>query len=100
MATRVTIKGQVTIPKRIRELLGIQPGDAVEFVFVDGHVRVTPARKPGIEGLYGSLGRYRPRRGESEQAMMERVRNEVAHAAIKEGRPARHKRSSQVPPRG
>ncbi|QHS15920.1 AbrB/MazE/SpoVT family DNA-binding domain-containing protein [Halopenitus persicus] len=28
---RVTTKGQVTIPKEIREALGIEPGDAVEF---------------------------------------------------------------------
>lgn len=31
MATRVTVKGQVTIPKPVREKLGIVAGDAVEF---------------------------------------------------------------------
>jgi AbrB family looped-hinge helix DNA binding protein len=31
MVVRVTSKGQVTIPKRVRELLNIQPGSAVEF---------------------------------------------------------------------
>lgn len=31
MSTTVTSKGQVTIPKRMRELLGIQPGSAVNF---------------------------------------------------------------------
>ena len=31
MATTVTSKGQVTIPKRMRDLLGIQPGSAVDF---------------------------------------------------------------------
>lgn len=29
--TTVTSKGQVTIPKRMRELLGIEPGSAVDF---------------------------------------------------------------------
>ena len=29
---RVTIKGQVTIPQKIREQLRIQPGDEVDFV--------------------------------------------------------------------
>jgi len=29
--SRVTEKGQVTIPKRIREQLGIRPGDEVRF---------------------------------------------------------------------
>lgn len=31
MATNVTSKGQVTIPKPVRDLLGIKPGTAVEF---------------------------------------------------------------------
>lgn len=31
MSTSVTSKGQVTIPKRVREALGITPGSAVEF---------------------------------------------------------------------
>ena len=31
MAHQVTSKGQVTIPKRVREYLGIQPGSGVEF---------------------------------------------------------------------
>jgi antitoxin PrlF len=31
MATRITIKGQVTIPKKVREALSLSPGDGVEF---------------------------------------------------------------------
>jgi AbrB family looped-hinge helix DNA binding protein len=31
MAMRVTAKGQVTIPKKLRDRLGIKPGTAVEF---------------------------------------------------------------------
>lgn len=39
MATTVTTKGQVTIPKRVREYLGIAPGTAVDFsVTGDGQV--------------------------------------------------------------
>lgn len=34
--TKVTQKGQVTIPKAIREELGIQPGDEITFEEVDG----------------------------------------------------------------
>ena len=33
---RVTTKGQVTIPKPIRDHLGIGPGSEVEFVATDG----------------------------------------------------------------
>ncbi|ACP23802.1 hypothetical protein NGR_b23590 (plasmid) [Sinorhizobium fredii NGR234] len=31
MATTVTAKGQVTIPKEVRDLMGIGPGSKVEF---------------------------------------------------------------------
>jgi antitoxin PrlF len=31
MATRITFRGQVTVPKHIREALRLEPGDAVEF---------------------------------------------------------------------
>ena len=31
MATRITLKGRVTLPKRVREALRLSPGDAVEF---------------------------------------------------------------------
>jgi AbrB family looped-hinge helix DNA binding protein len=39
MATRVTRKGQITIPKRIRDYLRIEPGSMVEFdVAQDGRI--------------------------------------------------------------
>ena len=37
---RVMAKGQVTIPKNIRNILGITTGDRVTFVVEDGNVRV------------------------------------------------------------
>ncbi|RUU12389.1 AbrB/MazE/SpoVT family DNA-binding domain-containing protein [Mesorhizobium sp. USDA-HM6] len=37
---RVTTKGQVTIPKRIRDHLGIGPGSEVEFVATDEGARL------------------------------------------------------------
>ena len=30
MATTVTVKGQVTLPKSVRDAVGIKPGDRVE----------------------------------------------------------------------
>ncbi|TGW07781.1 AbrB/MazE/SpoVT family DNA-binding domain-containing protein [Mesorhizobium sp. M2D.F.Ca.ET.145.01.1.1] len=37
---RVTVKGQVTIPKPIRDHLGIAPGSEVVFVATNGDVRL------------------------------------------------------------
>lgn len=37
----VTKKGQATIPKRIRDYLGVKPGETeVEFIVVDQHVEL------------------------------------------------------------
>ncbi|WP_435196830.1 AbrB/MazE/SpoVT family DNA-binding domain-containing protein [Natronomonas sp. EA1] len=53
---KVTTKGQVTIPKAIRDRLGIDPGDEVEFVETnEGYVlRKTPGENP-FEKWKGSL---------------------------------------------
>ena len=48
MATTVTTKGQVTIPKEVRDLLGIKPGSAVTFEVVDdGRVVLSKAGRRG-----------------------------------------------------
>lgn len=44
MSTTMTVKGQVTIPKKVREALRLAPGDAVDFdVSRDGHIVVRKA---------------------------------------------------------
>ncbi|MEO8132492.1 MAG: AbrB/MazE/SpoVT family DNA-binding domain-containing protein [Betaproteobacteria bacterium] len=44
----LTIKGQVTIPKRLRDFLGLSPGDKVRFEHTeDGAVRIVAPRKSG-----------------------------------------------------
>lgn len=47
MAHQVTTKGQVTIPKRVRDYLGIVPGSGVEFeVDANGAVVLRNAAAP------------------------------------------------------
>jgi AbrB family looped-hinge helix DNA binding protein len=41
---RVTSKGQITIPKAIRDELGLLPGAEVEFIPDDGEVRVRKSK--------------------------------------------------------
>ena len=44
---KVTSKGQVTIPKRVRDYLGIKPGAAVEFAVIDDKVVLHKVGRPG-----------------------------------------------------
>ena len=39
-ATTVTSKGQVTIPKEVRQRLGIRKGTKVEFSVVEDHIEM------------------------------------------------------------
>jgi antitoxin PrlF len=45
--TRVTTKGQVTIPREIREELGLLPNTEVTFDVADGEARLRKARSGG-----------------------------------------------------
>lgn len=52
MSTVVTRKGQVTIPKKVREHLGIVPGTRVDFELdEDGRVTVRKAGNKGAAKL-------------------------------------------------
>ncbi len=42
---RITSKGQITIPKEVRDHLGVEPGDALDFRVEDGRVEVWPVRR-------------------------------------------------------
>lgn len=56
MNARVSEKGQVTIPKALRERLGIRPGEVLDFEERSGELvaRKTDARDP-VDALYGTL---------------------------------------------
>ena len=41
---KITQKGQVTIPKKLRDRFGLTPNTEVCFEEVDGTVRLTPAK--------------------------------------------------------
>jgi AbrB family looped-hinge helix DNA binding protein len=43
--TRVTSEGQITVPKAVRERLGIQPGDALDFHFQGERLAVRAVRR-------------------------------------------------------
>lgn len=58
--SRVTSKGQVTIPKRVRDALGIEPGTKVEFgVEEPGRAFLRPAGKPKKDDFERRLAKAR-----------------------------------------
>jgi antitoxin PrlF len=44
--TRITSKGQVTVPKQVRERLGLRPGDELEFIEEHGVYRLKKCLPP------------------------------------------------------
>jgi len=52
----LTTKGQMTLPKEVRDDLHLEPGDQVEIVKQDG-VYVLRPRTVSIESLAGILGK-------------------------------------------
>jgi AbrB family looped-hinge helix DNA binding protein len=60
MKAIVTERGQVTIPKRLRERLNIRPGTVLEFREEAGKLVAEKAKAAGgLDRWYGSLGRKR-----------------------------------------
>jgi AbrB family looped-hinge helix DNA binding protein len=56
MRTTVTSKGQVTIPKRVRDLLGISPGSVIDFERAqDGRIFLVKIEKKGRPNRFARL---------------------------------------------
>ena len=69
---RVTTKGQVTIPKAIREALGIEPGDEVVFEQTDSGYKLRKENPTTAEGQ-DPFDKYRGS-ADSDETMPERMR--------------------------
>ncbi|MBB5537978.1 AbrB/MazE/SpoVT family DNA-binding domain-containing protein [Rhizobium giardinii] len=77
MSATVTAKGQVTIPKPVRDFLGLVPGTRVEFQWAaDGTVVLTRADEKRPARRFGAL-RGDAGKGLSTDAIMALTRGEV-----------------------
>jgi antitoxin PrlF len=69
----ITSKGQITLPKEVRDHLGVREGDRLDFIIAsDGAVRVQP--------LFGSVRRLRGllRRSGSPPATLKEIDESIA----------------------
>ncbi|WP_313606810.1 AbrB/MazE/SpoVT family DNA-binding domain-containing protein [Rhizobium sp.] len=77
MTTRVTAKGQVTIPKAVRELLNLVPGSEVDFNrAADGSVVLVRADKKETKSRFQRL-RGHAGQGLDTDAIMALTRGET-----------------------
>lgn len=82
MESAITTKGQATIPKAIREHLGLKPGDRVKFfVHPDGSVVLLP--KLPVSALRGIL---KPRRRVTVEEMNEAAGLQAAECSARRRR--------------
>lgn len=80
MLSTVTTKGQVTIPKPIRDLLNIRPSDKVDFVQQGDRVLLVPVKT--LKDLRGSVapfgnGDFRKERKTVKSVVGKRVAREM-----------------------
>ena len=60
MKAKVAERGQVTIPKALRDSMGIRPGTILEFHEEAGHIIIEKAKNlDALDKAYGTLGRGR-----------------------------------------
>jgi AbrB family looped-hinge helix DNA binding protein len=71
----VTTKGQITLPRDVRQVLGLDAGDKVDFVEVQGGFKLVPLRKD-VRALKGRFA------GRVEQPVtIEEMEDAIAQAA-------------------
>lgn len=79
-ASRTSSKGQVVIPKEIRDRLGIRAGGRVGFSLVADHVEIYPLPEEPVEAYHGIF-----RKGSSLTKALLRDRGEEREREDKKG---------------
>jgi antitoxin PrlF len=75
----LTSKGQLTMPKEVRERLGVKEGDRLIFRFTEsGQLVVEPERRDPLAGFAGLLRHLAKDRPVSAEEMKKGVREHVA----------------------
>lgn len=81
----MTSKGQITVPREIREALGLEPGDRLRFELDGEDVRVS--RERDLVELAGSVSVPDQLRGRDWSAVEAEAHADAARQAESRGRP-------------
>lgn len=78
----MTSKGQITIPKNIRDRLHLDQGDKVEFIFTENNeVLIKPVTRK-VADVAGRLGAYKKDASVSTEAMREAIKKRMQKKAL------------------
>jgi len=70
---KISSKGQITIPKEVREALGLKPGDRVEIRVEDDFAILEPLKKPS-ESMRGLGSRVKEKLGVTAVELVRELR--------------------------
>ena len=78
-SSRVSPKGQVTVPKPVRDLLGLDPGTSVEFELTGEGTVVLRKQPDSARPLRGILSAYAPDSALTVEEIDDALGREVGH---------------------
>lgn len=73
--SRISSKGQVTVPKSIRTLLNLAEGDRVAFIEENGKIIITKASLTALRKLQESIGQEADEKGITEEDLLNDLEN-------------------------
>ena len=83
ISTKISAKGQITLPRKVRKALAVSPGDRLLFVVEGNLVSLRSLGPCRARDLAGSLRQY-ARKNEDFKTIRAEVKKEVGHAAARE----------------
>lgn len=90
LTAKISSTGQITLPKSIRRVLEVKPGERVLFVVEDRTVLLRPM---GLHTARSLAGAFRPyaRAGQAKEGPRRQVKKEISRAAAQEGPDAKYR---------
>lgn len=76
---RITSKGQITVPKAVRQALGLKPGDKVVFEQEGEEICVRPVRGQSMFARYRGIGN--PGLASGRKGVLRKIRELRGHDA-------------------